>query len=133
MEKITEILMPFLTEFKTTDTILEYLAMNGLTVEKRAFQQYVTDYNDKFDGHQPYLASTSNGYKFTTDRELIKRSLNQRLGKFVSGIKNIKKTYKVIGNLNQLSLLDHIENDTEALMEDRPEKYEEIKIGGCYW
>ena len=133
IQEITEILEPFLIDFKTTDDIVAYLNWNGIKIGKRDFQQYVIDFNKKFEETKVYLASTSNGYKYTKDIELIKQSLNQRLAKFVSGIKNIKETYKVIGDHNQISLLDKSTDNIEAVVENKPEKFEEIKIGGVYW
>lgn len=133
IDEITETLKPFLQEFKTTDNIVAYLNWNGIKIDKRSFQQYVIEFNKQFETTKVYLASTSNGYKYTTDIELVKQSLNQRLAKFVSGIKNIKETYKVIGDHNQISLLDKSAENIEAFVENKPEKFEEIKIGGVYW
>ncbi|MBQ0112047.1 MAG: hypothetical protein KBT03_02860 [Bacteroidales bacterium] len=133
IEKMTEILKPFLQDFKTTDEIMDYLKVNGIDINKRAFQEYVILYNDNFELNRIYLASNSNGYKYTTDRGEIKQSLNQRLKKFVSGIKNIKKAYKVLGDYNQINLLDKSTDNLEAVAEEKPELYEEMKIGGVYW
>ena len=133
VQEITETLEPFLQEFKTTENIVAYLNWNGIKIDKRTFQQYVIEFNKNFENSKVYLASTSNGYKYTKDIELVKQSLNQRLAKFVSGIKNIKETYKVIGDHNQISLLDKSTDNIEAVVENKPEKHEEIKLGGVYW
>ena len=130
---ITETLKPYLKEFKTTDEIMSYLKYHNINIGKRDYQEYVALFNKQFEQTKVYLASTSNGYKFTTDLNLVKQSLNQRLAKFVSGIKNIKETYKVIGNYNQISLLDKSTENLEAIVENKPEQFEELKIGGVYW
>lgn len=141
IDKITQILKPYLKDYQTTKDILTYLKSHGIELNSRDFQEYVLIYNSTYSLKEMYLVGCNRGYKFTHSLKEIKDSNMQKLKKAVSMIKNAKRDLQEIGCKSQLTLLDDycdgIGNwvDTVEAANDLPheEYYEETKLGGVYW
>ena len=136
VKEIINQMRSFLSTYRTTDEILDYLKQHGLVINSRKWQDMVLKFNEDYGEHQTYLAGSSKGYILTTEKESIKQANYQKIRKAVSMIRNAKRDLDTLGLKNQLTCLDEECDSIEQLIDRaslheeplKETKYEEIKL-----
>ena len=111
-DEITLALGGWLNEYRTLPQIVKWLKFMKIEINEREFADYVEAYRNS--GKFPYIESCANGYRFTTDKEAIRKSCFQRLNKGVSMIKHAKRDLEVLGEMNQVKLINDFVERYEA-------------------
>ena len=97
-----------LTRWKTRAEILRMLNQNGTHISDRSFRKWVEDFNKTYDGRtQPeYIVHGPKGYKLTTSREEIKRSVSDNDRRAYTMLRQTRHVRKALGMTDQMSLFD---------------------------
>lgn len=97
-----------LTRWKTRAEILRMLNQNGTHISDRSFRKWVEDFNKTYDGReQPeYIVHGPKGYKLTTSREEIKRSVSDNDRRAYTMLRQTRSVRKALGMTDQMSLFD---------------------------
>lgn len=115
-KEITKALMGWLDkDYRTSKQIINWLAfmkVEGITSD-RAFREYVNQYRK--EEHEYYLLGDENGYLFTRDSELYRKSLNKKMGNVLSSLRNVRSEFERIGNKSQLAIIDNFINEQETI------------------
>lgn len=97
-----------LTRWKKRKDILRELNGDGDRISDRSFRKWVEDFNKTYDGReQPeYIVHGPKGYKLTTSREEIKRSVTDNDRRAYTMLRQTRSVRKALGMTDQLSLFD---------------------------
>ena len=100
-----------LTRWKKRKDILRELNVDGDRISDRSFRKWVEDFNKTYDGReQPeYIVHGPKGYKLTTSREEIKRSVSDNDRRAYTMLRQTRSVRKALGMTDQLSLFDQEE------------------------
>lgn len=100
---LTKILFQYLYDnYRKSEDILNYLEEHGVSITDREFRKYVENYRK--EDHEMYLISDNSGYKFTIDKEKIKKSCFNKIKNGVSQIKNAKLQLKYLSENDQIEI-----------------------------
>ena len=97
-----------LTRWKKRKDILRELNGDGAGISDRAFRKWVEDFNKPYDGRQQpeYIVHGPKGYKLTTSREEIKRSVSDNDRRAYTMLRQTRHVRKALGMTDQMSLFD---------------------------
>ena len=97
-----------LTRWKKRKDILRELNGDGVGISDRAFRKWVEDFNKTYDGRQQpeYIVLGPKGYKLTTSREEIKRSVSDNDRRAYTMLRQTRHVRKALGMTDQMSLFD---------------------------
>lgn len=114
-KNITRSLQGYLSEYRTFPNIQRLLHFCGIDISEREFADYVESYRQ--EEHEYYLESCSKGYRFTRDKNSIRKSCWQRIKKAISMIKNALRDLKNLGEKSQLTLFTNYVDSMEEAVE----------------
>jgi len=105
-----------LTHWKKRKDILKELRQEGNGISDRAFRKWVEDFNKTYDGRkQPeYIAHGPKGYKLTTSRDEIRRSVTDNDRRAYTMLKQTRNVRRALGMVDQISMFDE---DQEEITE----------------
>ena len=97
-----------LTRWKKRKDILQELNGDGNQISDRSFRKWVEDFNKTYDGRiQPeYIVHGPKGYKLTTSRDEIKRSVTDNDRRAYTMLRQTRSVRKALGMTDQMSLFD---------------------------
>lgn len=113
-----EILKNYLTTWRKKQDIIAYLKSQDYFITERTLRNLISKFNRLYGEREAFIAHGPKGYIYTTDKEIIKKSILDNRKRSLRMLKDYQSTVKALSEKNQtdLGIYPIEENAYELLM-----------------
>ena len=93
-------------DWKTKNQIIIEAYKDGIKLHERVWRKFVEDYNKKYWSHEVdnFIVHGRRGYKLTTDKEEIKKSIQDGKKRALNLLWKYSQTRKAMGEVDNIKL-----------------------------